>query len=144
MTEIHHVSSAEILAPENEGLLRAYADECSLPQIGPINPQPAMYEAMERAGIFHCFGAFDDGQMVGFATVLTTVLPHYGKKVATVESVFALKGGAELLTAVNAFAKDSACAVVFYSTPVGGRFERLLSANRDCSRTNAIFCRSVA
>lgn len=136
------IASAEIFAaPE---LLEHYAAECSIPLIGPINPQPAMYEALERAGILKCFGFFEGKTLVGFATVLTTVLPHYGKKVATVESIFAKRGGKDLMHAIDVYAKEAGCVAVFYSAPVGGRLERLLSAKKNWTHTNAIFCRSLA
>jgi hypothetical protein len=138
---VRAISTAEILAsPE---LLKDYAAECSIPLIGQINPQPKMYELMEQAGILKCFGFFEGHRLVGFATVLTTVLPHYGKKVATVESIFAKRGGKDLMEAIEAYAKQAGCVAILYSAPAGGRLERLLSLKKTITRTNAIFCRSL-
>jgi hypothetical protein len=128
---------------ESPELLEAYARECSIPLIGEINPQLKMYELMEQAGILKCFGFFEGHTLVGFATVLTTVLPHYGKKVATVESIFAKRGGKDLMQAIEAYAKEAGCAVIFYSAPAGGRLERLLSLKKSCKHTNTIFTRSL-
>ena len=138
---VRAISSAEILSATD--LLENYAAECSIPLIGEINPQPQMYEAMERAGILKCFGFYEGFALVGFATVLTMILPHYGKKVATVESLFAKRGGKDLMAAIEAYAKESGCVVIAYSAPAGGKLERLLSLKKSMKRTNAIFCRSL-
>jgi GNAT superfamily N-acetyltransferase len=130
-------------------LIAEYAAECSIPAIGQINPSPEIYEALELTGIFRCFGVFDGERLVGFATILTTVFPHYGRKVATVESLFVAsasrKGvaGTELLAVLDGYAKDMGCVAILYSTPSGGRLEKLLSVKKNCKRTNAVFCRSL-
>ena len=144
MVEVRPESIAEIVASrESSELLEEYADECSIPLIGEISPQPQIYAALEQSGVLRCFGAFDRGKLVGFVTVLLTVLPHYGKKVATVESLFARRGGSELIEAAELCAKYAGCTAILYSAPAGGRLEKLLSMKKSCKRTNAIFCRSI-
>lgn len=138
---VREIRAADILACD---LLKDYAAECSIPLIGEINPQPAIYEGMERAGILKCFGFYEGLRLVGFATVLTMVLPHYGKKVATVESIYAKRGGKDIMQAIEAYAKRVGCVAILYSAPSGGRLERLLSLKKNMARTNAIFCRSLA
>jgi GNAT superfamily N-acetyltransferase len=144
---IKQISIAEEL--ESAALIAEYAAECSIPMIGQINPQAELYATLERVGVLKCFGLFDGDRLVGFANVLTTVLPHYGKKVATVESLFVASAnrsgtaGKELLEAIEGYAKDAGCAVVFYSAPSGGRLEKVLLGKKNYSRTNAIFCRSM-
>jgi GNAT superfamily N-acetyltransferase len=144
---IKPVSVADLL--ESKELIAEYAAECSIPAIGHINPSPEIYETLERARMFKCFGVFDGERLVGFATILTTVFPHYGSKIATVESLFVAsasrKGvaGTELLEVLESYAKDVGCVAILYSTPSGGRLEKLLSGKKNCSRTNAVFCRSL-
>lgn len=144
MRGIFRIGYAEILGfPE---LLKEYEAECSIPEIGMATPNPATYAAMERSGAFQCFGAFEDGELVGFATVLLSMLPHYAKRVAIVESIFAQKGrtcGSDLRSALKAFARDSGCDSILYSAPFGGRFERLLERDKGCRRTNSVFCESL-
>ena len=151
MITILPVSFAVILeAPSAKELLKEYSEECSIQAIGPINPQAAIYEALEQNGAMQCFGAFDGVQIVGFASVLMTVLPHYGKKVATVESLFVpaeyrhSAAGTYLLRAIDEQAKESGCVGVLYSAPTGGRLERLLDIKGAFQRTNAIFYRSLS
>jgi GNAT superfamily N-acetyltransferase len=144
---IKPVSVTDLL--ESKALIAEYAAECSIPAIGQINPSPEIYEALEQAGIFKCFGVFDGERLVGFATILTTVFPHYGTTVATVESLFvesaSRKGvaGTELLEVLESYAKEVGCVAILYSAPAGGRLDKLLSVNKNYLRTNAVFCRSL-
>ena len=144
---IRRSSFAELLAaPE---LIEEYGAECSIPEIGPIDPQPEIYAAMEANGLMHSFAAMSGDSIVGFATVLTVVLPHYGRKVATLESIFVSERfrsnghGIELMRAVEAYAKESGCVAILYSAPAGGQLERVLNKSRIYHRTNAVFCRGL-
>jgi hypothetical protein len=144
---IREITCADIFRDPNAAqLLSEYAAECSIPAIGHINPQPDMYDAMEKAHILKCFGAYEDERLVGFCTLLTVVLPHYGKRVAMVESLFVTKqstAGSDLLLAVEAFAARSGYLEIMYSVPVGGRLEKLMSLKKSCTRTNTVFCRRL-
>jgi GNAT superfamily N-acetyltransferase len=143
--EIRPVSYAEILAQTE--LLNAYAEECSIPEIGVPDPQAEIYEQMQKLGMLQVFGAFDP-DLIGFASLLLTVLPHYGKKVATVESLFVLPEyrtigvGSELLAMIERFAKDEGCTAILYSAPAGGKLAKLLEL-KDYRRTNEVFCRPL-
>lgn len=130
-------------------LIAKYAAESSIPEIGPVNPQWDIYATLEKSGLFQCFGAYHENMLVGFAWVLTPVLPHYGKRVATLESIFVSSTfrqfgyGVALMRAVEQYAKGVGCVGVLYSAPAGGRLERLLELKKSYRRTNAIFYRSV-
>lgn len=148
--QIKPVSFADIFAaPTFESLIAEYADECSIKQIGPINPQPAIYDALEQRGAMQCFGAFYEGVLVGFATVLVTVLPHYGRKVATLESLFVERqsrsygAGEELMQTIEAYAKVMGCEGVLYSAPAHGRLEEILNYKKSYTHTNTVFYRSL-
>lgn len=124
-------------------LLKAYEEECANPLLGPTNPDRGMYEAMSRSGMLTCFGCFDGNNLVGFATVLITVYPHFSKKVATGESIYALRGGLALISAIKKFAKVSGCTEILYSAPFGGKFEKLLKTRKSCVPTSSIFTESL-
>jgi GNAT superfamily N-acetyltransferase len=142
---IEQCSVRDIL--DSKELISEYASECSIPAIGPIEPQPYIYEAIEASGIMAAFMVRDEGRDVGFAVMLMPVLPHYGKKVATIESLFIAKdsrrsgAGRELMRAVEDHAKAAGCAGILYSAPVGGQLERLLEASKPYQRTNSVFFR---
>ena len=147
---IRPVSYAEILnAPNAPILLAAYGAECSIPEIGDINPQPAMYEQLEQTGMFQAFGAFEHDELIGLAAVLVYVLPHYGRKIATVESIFLSpvnrsgRNGNALMNAIEDYAKEKDCEVILYSARTGSQFERLLSLLKPYQRTNSVFLRSL-
>lgn len=132
-------------------LLREYSEECSIPIIGEIEPQRDVYQAMEDIGVLKCFAAFVGYELIGFATVLLPILPHYGRKVATVESIFLRKRyrggmvGAELMLSIEAMAKENGCSAILYSAPVGGNLEAILSRRpRKYKHTNSVFCRNLA
>lgn len=121
-------------------LLSEYEKECAISLLGPCSPNREMYQAMEDSGILKCFGVFREAYMTGFATVLITVYPHYSKKVATVESLYTSDGeGSALMSAVKSCARESGCSEILYSAPVGGRFEKLLQASRNVTRTSSVF-----
>jgi GNAT superfamily N-acetyltransferase len=135
---------------ESTDLIAEYAEECSIRDIGIANPQSATYAVMESSGMMTCFMAFDGPVKLGFAIMLAVVFPHYGKKVATVESIFVGKefrgtgAGKELMQAIESHAKQIGCVGILYSAPVGGKFERLLASTEGYKRTNSVFLRSIA
>ena len=131
------------------GLIEEYDAECSIPEIGEIDPQGALYAQMEAAGLMRCFGVFMGGWLVGFASILFYILPHYGKRVASVESLFIAKAhrasgnGAALMQAIEQDAKARGCVVMLYSAPTGSKLERLLLLKKRYRRTNAVFTRKL-
>ena len=144
--EIRPLCYAEILDSANsEQLLAEYAAECSIPEIGVPNPQKELYAQMESSGLMKCFGVFGDGVLIGFAAMLFFVVPHYGKKVASVESLFVEQEhrssgmGIALMRTIEEEAKASECVAVLYSAPTGSQLERLLSLSKSCRRTNSVF-----
>jgi GNAT superfamily N-acetyltransferase len=133
----------DILGARNaQALLDAYAVECLLPG---SEPQTAIYEAMERAGVLACFGAYTGDELVGFITVLTSVMPHHGKRVATTESLYVEPShrdsgaGDALLTAAKEFASESGCIVLLHTARVDSALETILSHRSGCIRSHAVF-----
>ena len=150
VVEIRPVGYANILNDPKAGeLFAAYSQECAIAEIGETNPQTQLYEAMETSGLMRTFGAYAGGVLVGFATVLVYVLPHYGQRVAAIESLFVAKDkrsivGWNLMQYIEAHARLAGCKAVLYSAPAGGRLEQLLSSLRNYRRTNTVFTRSLA
>jgi hypothetical protein len=137
---------SEILGSD---LIREYAAECAISAIGTPDPQPEIYEQMENCGLMRCYGVYRDALLIGFATVLVSVLPHYGLKVGISESLFVAaserKGLAsgKLFKAVEAYAGASGCVAILYSAPAGGAFEAFLGGRREYEKTNSVFCRRL-
>jgi GNAT superfamily N-acetyltransferase len=147
---IRPASYAEILdAPNAQELLDAYAAECSIPEIGSTAPQSETYSMLEQSGALHCFGVYADEQLVGFAAVLLPILPHYSRKVATIESIFVAQEhragiGRALLLAIEQFSKLQGCEAVLYTAPAGSRFDALLAHSSVYRHTNNVYCRSLS
>jgi GNAT superfamily N-acetyltransferase len=148
LIEIKPATSGDVL--DSTALIAEYAAECSIPAIGEINPQRDTYSLMENAGLLHSFMVYENGEKIGFAMVVTPVMPHYGKRVASIESLFITKirrssgAGLELMRMVEQSVKQLGCVGILYSSPAGGQLERLLEASKEYQRTNAVFYRRFA
>lgn len=148
--EIRPVTFAAILdAPNSEALLAEYARECSIPEIGEFNPQRAMYAAMEASGGFKVFGVFHMEQIIGFFALLIYVLPHYGQRIATTESIFLALAHRrapvwqQMRKFIREYAKEQGCRTVLLTAPAESRFEKLLMLDEDCRRSNSVFVWSL-
>ena len=145
MLEIKRISCEDIFyAPNSAELLDAYSKDCVMPD---YNPQRQMYAALENSGALHCFGAYSDDILVGFVSVITGVMPHNGKRMATIESLFALPShrklgtGDALLSAVERFASEEKYVVLLYTARVGSPLEVVLSRRPGCKASHTMFTR---
>jgi hypothetical protein len=129
------VSVAAIFdAPNAADLIHAYAAACIVPD---AEPQRPTYDAMERAGIIHAFGAYTDFEgsplLVGFASVICSIMPHDGHLVATLGEMFIDKPyrhtDAEdlLLSAVERCASDSGARCFICQARIGSKYDKRLS-----------------
>lgn len=148
--DIRRISYADVLrAPNAQELIDAYARECSIPEIGTPNPQSSMYSLLEASKMLHSFGVYRGEFLIGFAAVLVSILPHYGEKVATLESIFVAPehrlghAGRLLMLAVEQCAAAEGCAAVLYTAPAGSRFDQFLSQMDAYRQTNRVYCRRL-
>ena len=89
MIEIRPLSFAAAHSnPRFAALLEEYAAESAIDGLPKPHCQVEAYQKMEDLGMLHVLGAFRDGELCGFLSMLVTVLPHYGVPVATTESFF--------------------------------------------------------
>lgn len=116
------------------GVLAAYAEESAIKELQAAGPGPDIesYRRLEASGALRCMSARQDGMLIGFAFVLIAVLPHFGVKTASMESLFILKShrkhgaGLALMRFAESVARASGAAGLLVSAPVGGRLERIL------------------
>ena len=148
---IYPISFAYILGhPDRKRLLDEYAAECAQPELGETCPQPALYEVMEKSDTLRVFGVFEGEKLIGFAALLLYVLPHYGKKVATTESIFisaekrSTGAGAKLLQFIERYAEQNGCKAVLYTAPTHSQFSRVLEAQDRYRHSNNVFIRAIA
>lgn len=149
--DIRAISIAEFFDdPATKGLMAEYARESSIQGMPPITPHQPSYEGLERSGTLRMLAAFDDGQMIGFVTVLVYFNPHYSQRMAVTESLFvasaARRTGAGMLllhaAELDAFNREAVGLLV--SAPVGGRLAGVLDAKDTWRETNRVFFKGLA
>lgn len=134
---IERVHYKEIL--KNKAILAEYAKDCLMDV---YDPQEQIYEAMDKAGMLHCLGVYKGGQLVGFASLVVSIMPHNGKKIAAVESVFALPEyrkygvGLYLVRAARDKAKELGCDLVAYTPRLGSALDKILEHSDSCIKTH--------
>lgn len=147
---IRPISYASILtAPNAQELIDAYSQECSIPAIGAAHPQPKIYDLLEQNGMLRAFGVYRGDDLIGFAAMLVSILPHYGRKVATLESIFVHPdhrvghAGRLLMLAVEQCAEQEDCGAILYSAPADSRFDHFLGHLEEYQHTNNVYCRRL-
>lgn len=140
---IKPIRYTEILDAKNSPeILREYAEECVVPD---YKPQRWMYKNMNDAGILNCIGAFDGEVLIGFVVVISAVMPHNGKKIATIESIFVMSehrssgAGLELIEATESLARELDCTAILASPRIASRMEKVLSRLPKWDATHTAF-----
>lgn len=142
---IRRCTFAEI---EASGLTVEYAAESSIKNMPPPNMQTTQYNAMDAAGIIYPMGAYFEEVLIGFITILSPVLPHYGVAVGVVESYFVAKkwrksgAGHKLRESAEAYAKEKGCVGILLSSPYGGDLAEILP-RVGYTETNRVFFKRV-
>lgn len=149
MSEVRRVSLATLIDdPRFQTLVDEYTVESSIKDMPPINWQREMYQQFEKVGIFHVLAAYQGEELIGFMTMIVTVLPHYGALTATTESVFVAEahraGGAglKLIREGEAWAKELGAVGLLLSAPAGGKLESL-APRIGYKQTNVVFFKGL-
>lgn len=130
--------------PAFPDLLRAYATECLVPD---VEPQPAIYAGMDKAGMLRCFAAYaqsdsSDSLLIGFCSVITAVVPHDGHLVATTESLFVdpvyrhTEAFELLFSAAEQYATEARCRVLTCGARIGSALDKVLSRRAGFTATH--------
>ena len=138
---IQPVSYATILDdPRAADLLRAYAEECVVSE---AQPQRAIYAAMEQGGALQCFAAyFGPSFLIGFVSVLRSIVPHDGLSVATTESLFVdpayrhTSAFEDLFSAAERYVTNSGSDVFSCGARIGSALDKVLSRRSGFTATH--------
>ena len=137
------VSFRDILdAPNAAFLIHAYSASCIVPD---AEPQRPLYEAMERAGILHGFAAYANGSLIGFASVICSIMPHDGHLVGTMGEMFIdlpYRGtDAEdlLLSALEQTAADAGCRCFVCLARIDSKYSKRLAQREGFHPTQTQF-----
>lgn len=131
--------------PAAAALLAEYADESALEGLPPPKPHEPTYLQLENNGSFHLIAALEDGELIGFATILVYMNPHYSVKLAVTESLFVLKhkrktgAGSQLIKCCEEIATAAGAAGLLVSAPMVGSLSRLLEQRGSYKETNRVF-----
>ena len=127
------------------GLIEEYASESSIQGMPHPAARLSTYQRLERSGAFICFGAYENNILVGFITVLLSVLPHYEVSAATVESVFVSAAhrksghGARLIRQAEQHARKCKASGLLICAPAGGKLTKVLARAKSYRQTNHVF-----
>jgi GNAT superfamily N-acetyltransferase len=151
VAEIRRCTIAELeAAPNLVAVLREYASESGMPELGEPSAQVDTYRKLEAAGVFHPVGAFDGDRLVGFILPIVVVLPHYGVLAATIESYFVLQAerqkgiGLRLLAFAEDLARGLGAKALLLSAPVEGALAHAMRRHKQYRRSNDVFVRALA
>lgn len=124
---VRQCAVADILqAPNIDLIAEEYAIESSIKGMPHPVGKMGMYYQLEALGVLRAFGAFVDDLPVGFITVLSTTMPHYGVYLSVSESFFVMKAhrktgaGLRLLRMAEDCARDIGAPGLLVSAPYGG------------------------
>lgn len=142
---IRQCAASELLdAPNRHELWDEYASESSIDGLPKPTVQIDMYRMLESAGALQLIAAFDGDTIVGFISVLSNKLPHYGVLMAASESFFVAKdyrksgAGLRLLREAERYALFIGSPGLLVSAPSGGRLAGVLP-NVGYAETNRVF-----
>lgn len=143
--EVRAIRYSDVLdAPNAQELLAEYAAECLLPDAA---PQRDLYAAMENAGTLQVFGFYAGDELAGFASVISTRMPHHGKAVSTVESIFVpaqfrkSAAGNRLMDACEKYAEENGSICLTYTPRVESVMSKVLEHRANCSLSHAVYTR---
>jgi GNAT superfamily N-acetyltransferase len=104
---------------------------------------------MEISGNFHIIAAYMNGELVGFLTMVVSVLPHSGKKFGTMESYFVAQKhrkhgpGLDLLRAAEWLAQACGAIGLLITAPKGGKLARVMPRAK-YKHTHEVFFKGFA
>ena len=136
-------------ALNRDSLLKAYADESQNMLTPIVSPDWDLYLHLEELGMMDFIKVInDDKTLVGFMTLITTVLPHYTEPATTIESFFVLEEYRGAGTAKKMMAMAELLAVarnaknIMMSAPIGGTLARV-SASFGFSATSIAYMKKI-
>ena len=124
-------ASAIWTSQEFEQIVRDYCEESGNPEIGEADPSIEYYQRMEKYGVLRCAAAYEGERIVGIVVVVTTLYPHFGKRVASVESLWldrkhrAGGAGLKLIRKAQAMAREMGAVGIHYGARSGSRLAQL-------------------
>lgn len=135
-------------SPNFKALIDEYAVESAIDGLPPPAVRMELYRQLSKAGVLCVWGAFLGIELIGFITVLATVIPHYGVSVVVSESYFVTKkhrdtgAGIKLRHAAEAHTAAIGSPGLLISAPLGSNLAEVLP-HSGYTETNRVFFRKT-
>jgi len=130
--KVERVTVEQLYAlPGFEEMIAEYATHAIKKMPTPLYRKEA-YLPLEEKGILAVWCAMYGGYVVGFASCLLSMIPHYGCGIAIAESLFVRESvrmagfGIRLIEAVENHGREAGMPAVFFSCPIGSEFKKVL------------------
>ena len=129
-------------------LTEQYAIECGIAGLPQPRAKIDLYRSIYSTGLLSVIVARKEGYLIGFVSVLSSTLPHYGVVMSMTESLFVDEvfrntgAGLKLLRAAEEKAKESGSPGLLVSAPTGGVLAEVL-ARMDYRETNRVFFKEM-
>src|ERR1700723_3378204 len=117
-------------------LIEEYAKESAIHGLPHPNAKMSLYKQIETAGAIYPFAAYLRGALIGFATVLMSIIPHYGIGIAVTESLYVAEehrktgAGIKLINTAKGCAKHHGSPGILICAPTGGVLAELLAKSK--------------
>jgi|DEB0MinimDraft_4_1074332.scaffolds.fasta_scaffold02103_5 GNAT superfamily N-acetyltransferase len=114
--------------PSFSDMLREYEQECALGGL-PANFCETSYRELESNGLINILAAYNGDQLLGFLSLMITILPKYTLPIASSESFFVSPkhrktgAGLRLLKTAEYLATERGAVGMLMSAPTGSRLE---------------------
>ena len=131
-----------------DSLLQEYSDESKGVLVPVVKTDIVLYKTLEDLGILDLIVMYNDETIVGFISLMTTVMPHYSEKASTVESIFVLKEhrkfgtGKVLISKAESIAKDKDAKAMFMSAPKDGVLSKVIGTY-GFTETNTVYTKKI-
>lgn len=135
--------------PAFPALAQEYYAESSIAGLPDPTEKMHIYNRLERSKSFQAYGAFIGDELIGFAVVLTPVIPHYGVAISVMESLFVAKAhrktgaGLQIIRAAEDHARHMESPALMISSPFNGALARVLP-RRGYRETNRVFIKAMS
>ena len=128
-------------------LLDEYIASSSIAGLPRPKTHAESYKQLEDLGMMKGFCAYLDDELIGFANIVVSIIPHYSVKVATMESWFVEESsrstgvGLKLKKAAEEAAKEMGAVGFFISAPMGSKLAQLMERHSPYNETTRVFFR---
>ena len=136
--------------PNFHDLIGEYADECATEGLPRPYGKLDLYKTIEAAGFAQAVKATYDGEMIGFAVVISTVNPHHGVMLSVTETLFISMphrkrgAGLRLIGECRRIARDKGAPKLLLTAHEGSYLLGLLSIMKSCTPISRAFAMEVS